>query len=110
MNALNPANVPKTMQPYWIIGSMEKCSARQEYSLKEELGWEGIDPADLFGEGFTSISELSRWAAHWALELLDAGRIARGIEQQRRMAEDELEQGMKSWIGGYYRRKALADE
>ena len=111
MSALNPEHVPKTMQPYWIIASHEPCSSRQQHALKEELGWEGLQPAELFGEGFSSIPELSRWAAHWALELLDAARIARGIEQQRRMAveayEDAKQDAMKSWIGSYYRRQAV---
>lgn len=110
MSALNPAHVPKTVNPHWIIASKERCSHRQQYALKQELGWEGLEPAELFGHGFSSIPELSRWAAHWALELLDSARIARGIERERREAVEAQEQAMKSWIGGYYRRKALGDE
>lgn len=107
---MNPANVPRTMEPYWIIGSQEPCTFRQQYALKEELGWEGVDPAEFFGDGFSSFSELSKWAAHWALEYLNSARIARGIEQQRRQAVEANEQELKAWIGGYYRRKAMKGE
>lgn len=105
MNALNPANVPETGDPRWIIASKEKCSSSQRIALVEMLQLEGIHPPDLFGDGYSSIPELSRWAAHWAIDLLESNRLARAVEQQRLEYEERKEEQLKSMIADYFRAK-----
>lgn len=103
MNALNPANVPETGDPRWIIASKEKCSSSQRRALLDQLRLEGMKPADLFGDGFSSISEVSRWAAHWAIDLLNSRFQARVVERQRLDYEERKEQALKGWIADYYK-------
>lgn len=105
MNALNPENVPAVSDPRWIIASKESCSIRQQHKLLETLRLEGINPADLFGAGYSSISELSRWAVHWAIDLLDSRMMAREVERQRLEVEDAKEQRMKAMIANHYRQQ-----
>ena len=103
MNALNPANVPETGDPRWIIASKQPCSASQQRTLLEQLRLEGMKPEDLFGAGFSSISEVSRWAAHWAIDLLDSRFQARAVERQRVAYEVNKEQALKGWIADFYK-------
>ena len=103
MNALNPGNVPQTGDPRWIIASKEPCSPSQQRALLEQLRLEEIKPADLFGDGFSSISEVSRWAAHWAIDLLESRFQARAVERQRIAYELNKEQELKSWIADSYK-------
>lgn len=66
---------------------------------------EGMKAADLYGDGFSSISELSKWAAHWGISLLESRGQARAIEESRREVEDRIEQQMKAYIGAFFRSK-----
>jgi|AACY02.2.fsa_nt_gi hypothetical protein len=103
MNALNPANVPETGDPRWIIASKQPCSPEQQRGLQQQLRLEGMKPADLFGDGFSSISEVSRWAAHWAIDLLNSRLQARAVERQRVDYEERKEHALKGWIADYYK-------
>ena len=105
MTPLNPAHVPETGDPRWIIASKEKCSSSQRVALLDLLQLEGVQPADLFGDGYSSMPELSRWAAHWAIDLLESKRQARAVEQQRVEFEQRKEEQLKSMIADYFRAK-----
>ncbi|HEY7822412.1 MAG TPA: hypothetical protein VIG24_06250 [Acidimicrobiia bacterium] len=108
MSALNPANVPAVGEPRWIIASKEECSLSQQQRLRELLRWEGLEPGVLFGDGFSSMQELSRWAVHWAIDLLEAAMMARSVERQRVEYESAKEQAMKSMIANHYRQQMRA--
>lgn len=105
MSALNPANVPEIVDAQWIIASKQPCSVKQRLNLEQMLQWEGIKPEELFGDGFSSTRELSRWAAHWAISLLEAAMMARSVERQRVEIEERREQSMKSMIANHYRQQ-----
>lgn len=110
MSALNPANVPEVTDRRWMYASNAKCSPAQRERLSEYLQWEGIKEADLFGDGFTSIPELSRWAVHWAIDLLESRMAAREFEAYRANYEELQEQRLKASIAAYYRPRMKAQK
>lgn len=104
MNSMNPANVPPVDDPRWIYAVNRECSVKQQDELSERLRWEGVQAAELFGEGFSSIQELSSYAAHWGIELLISRAGARYVEEQRQMIEDYKQQQVKSMIADVLRQ------
>jgi len=99
MNALNPANVPPVRNVEWIHTPKIGCSFRQRQKLEELLSWEGIKAPDLFGSGFVSISHLSRWAAHWAIEVLESRIEAKAIQEAREEFFEAEEAELKRNMG-----------
>lgn len=105
ISALNPKHVAKPDERRWIYATQTEGSKRQHDYLQELLKREGIEAADLFGEGFSSLQELSRWAVHWAIDLLESRSSARYMEQYRQELEEDREQQMKSMIADFFRAK-----
>ncbi len=105
MSALNPVNVPEVRTVEWVMGAKSPCSRLQESRLSELLSWAGIEPADFFGSGFVSISDLSSWAAHWAIDVLEAHEEAKTIEEAREAWLDEKERRLKAAMGVILREK-----
>lgn len=103
MSALNPANVPEPDDRRWMYAHQAECSSAQLARLQEYLQWEGIRAPDLFGAGYSSMPELSRWAVHWAIDLLESRMQARELEQRRVNHEEIQEQRLKAMIADYYR-------
>lgn len=103
--ALNPKNVPKPDDRRWIYATQTEGSASQHRYLADLLQREGIEAADLFGDGFSTAAELSRWAVHWAIDLLESRGHVRYMEQHRVEFEEHREQQMKSMIADYFRAK-----
>jgi hypothetical protein len=66
-----------------------------------------VNPQVLYGGGFTSLEDLSRWGASWGISYLEAAQEARWVEQERRRVEEHnaevLEQRMKSMIADVLR-------
>lgn len=103
--ALNPRNVPTPDDRRWIYAAQTEASRAQQTYLADLLEREGLEAADLFGDGFSSSAELSRWAVHWAIDLLESREQARYMEQRRQEFEEQREQQMKSMIAHYFREK-----
>jgi hypothetical protein len=106
MSAANPENVPKVTDMQWSYAPKESSSSNQQYLLQMLLTSEGINPAELYGNGFLSISELSKWAAHWGITLLESRTLARSVNEAREQVEENIEQQMKAYVGNFFRRKA----
>ena len=104
--AMNPVNVPPIKDVRWTLADREKSSPRQQELLSILLESEGIRAQDLFGGGFSSISELSKWAAHWGISFLEDAISARVYEEARLEIEQRRDQEIKRWIASYYRSKA----
>lgn len=105
MNSMNPGNVPAVDDARWLFAVDRKVSYRQCRELKDQLKIEGIDAAELYGEGFSSLEELSAWAAHWGISLLHSRSAVRHLEQARRAYEQEKEDRMKAMIADIFRAK-----
>ena len=105
ITALNPKNVAKPDDRRWIYATQTEGSKRQHAYLEELLKREGMEAAELFGEGFSSVQELSRWAVHWAIDLLESRSSARYMEKYRQELEEDREQAMKSMIADFFRAK-----
>jgi hypothetical protein len=99
MSELNPSNVPPVRNIEWAHAGKIGCSFRQRQKLEELLSWEGIKAPDLFGDGFISISYLSRWAAHWAIEMLESRIEAKAIQEAREEFLEAEEQELKRNMG-----------
>lgn len=108
----NPANVPPIRDPRFANWDQLDPTSRQLFTLKRLLREEQIDPAELYGEGFTSVDHLSRWSASWGIGYLDAAQEARYVNQGReriaREREENVEQAMKAMIAMHYRSRRHA--
>ena len=102
MNSLNPANVPACRDAQWVYSVSRPISKAQTHTLQEWLKWEGVKASDLFGEGFSSLQDLSSWAAHWAITLLESRAGARMAEEYRRDLEARRDQQVKRMISDIY--------
>jgi len=103
MTPNNPANVPPLNDVRFIGWDKYQCTLRQLGKLRVLLRTEGIQPADLYGDGFTSVEDLSRWGASWGISLLESRAEARWIEHERKRIEweneDRREQAGKKLMG-----------
>lgn len=107
---MNPANVPPIKDVRWTLADRQPSSPKQQELLSILLESEGIRARDLFGGGFSTISELSKWAAHWGISFLEDAITARVYEEARMEIEERREQDMKRWIASYYRAKAAKSD
>ena len=110
MNSLNPENVPEVFDPRWMKGNQLKATAAQVRHLSSLLFVENIDAEDFFGEGFTTINELSSWSAHWAitaLENMQDERQKQRIEQEYREREEEI---TKAYFAARFRAMKAAKD
>jgi hypothetical protein len=98
----NPENVPAPLEARWQIATMEPCTFKQIDRLTILLEDEGIRPADLFGNGFTRISEVSKWAAHWAIDVLESRWKVRATDELMREAREDLDWRAKRMIADHY--------
>lgn len=104
----NPANVPPITDMRFNQWDEIKPSIKQKIALQMLLDEEGVSPAELYGEGFTSLEALSRWATSWGITFLQAAQDARYLDMARsRMQQEEeeaREAALKSFIAGHYRQ------
>lgn len=101
----NPTNVPPLTDARFIAWDTQRCSPNQIVMLSELLHLEGINPAELYGDGFSSIADLSRWAASWGIGLLESRQQARWVEHERQRIEHVRESQLKRFIADYYREQ-----
>lgn len=98
----SPENVPRITDVRFAGWDKFEPTTRQLIALRGLLRSEGVDPAELYGAGFTSLEDLSRWGASWGIGFLEAAQEARWTEAERRRVEEfnaeRLEQDMKSAI------------
>lgn len=105
MSAENPANVPLAEDPRWRIAAVEPSSYSQHDYLRDLLNREDMTARDLYGEGYDCLPKLSRWAAHWGIDELEAIGLARCAREADAAAEEATENDLKAWIAGYYRAR-----
>ena len=84
----NPANVPPITDVRFTAWDQRKPSGKQLWLLNELLLSEGVDIAQLYGDGFTYMDDLSMWAVSWGITFLTASREARWMEDNRRRIEE----------------------
>ena len=103
----SPENVPPITDVRFAGWDKVQASLRQVILLRSLLASEGVNPQVLYGGGFTSLEDLSRWGASWGISYLEAAQEARWVEQERRRVEEHnaevLEQRMKSMIADVLR-------
>lgn len=106
----NPGNVPPIRDVRYVAWDESDPSIKQIVKLQALLREEGVDPAELFGEGFTSVDHLSRWSAHWGIRFLSDAQDARYLHAHRerieRESQENREAALKSMIADYFRRQA----
>ena len=83
----NPGNVPPIMDVRFARWDQLEPSGKQLWLLNDLLKSEGVNPAELYGDGFTDVRELSRWSVSWGITFLTASREARWIEDHRKRIE-----------------------
>lgn len=105
MSAENPANVPLADDPRWRIAALDPSTYSQHDYLRDLLTREDMTARDLYGEGFECLPKLSKWAAHWGIERLDAIGLERCAREADAAAEQAAENDLKAWIAGYYRAR-----
>lgn len=105
MSAENPANVPLSDDPRWRIAAVEPSSYSQHDYLRDLLNREDMTARDLYGEGYDCLPKLSRWAAHWGIDELEAIGLARCAREADAAAAEATENDLKAWIAGYYRAR-----
>lgn len=103
----NPGNVPPLRDVRFANWDELAPTARQVAALRGLLRSEGIDPAELFGSGFESVEDLSRWSVSWGIDFLTNAQEARYVNEGRarieRDREERLEQAMKAMIAMHFR-------
>jgi hypothetical protein len=105
MTPMEPGNVPEPTTVQWEIARRDKATMRQMHALQELATFEGVDLAGLYGDGYVDETQLSKWAAHWGITVLESRRDARATDEAMRAIEERREKHMKAWIGEFYRRK-----
>lgn len=95
---MDPANVPALRDVRFAGWDQQQPTIRQLVQLQRLLREEGVDPAELFGDGFSSLESLSRWGASWGIGFLTAAQDARYIEGTRRYIERENERVESEWL------------
>jgi len=107
---MDPVNVPRVMDVRYAGWDQLEPTVPQLVKLRTLLRQERVDPAELYGDGFSSLEDLSRWGASWGITFLEAAEQARYVEAQRQRVEREnaelLEQSMKGLIAAHFRRQA----
>ena len=83
----NPANVPPITDVRFAAWDQLEPSGKQLWLLNELLLSEGVDVAELYGDGFRYVTDLSRWSVSWGITFLTASREARWMEDHRRRIE-----------------------
>lgn len=103
-----PANVPRITDVRFAGWDERDPSIKQLVRLRALLHEEGVDAAELYGDGFTAVDHLSRWGAHWGISYLSAAQEARYVEGTRRYVEREnervREEQVKALMGEVLRR------
>ena len=95
---MDPANVPPLRDVRFAGWTELPPTIKQLVQLQRLLREEGVDPAELFGDGFLSLDALSRWGASWGIGFLTAAQDARYIEGTRRYIERENERVESEWL------------
>lgn len=101
---VDPANVPMPTDVRWELARRDPATQQQMVALHELAEWEDISLPDLFGDGYTPTG-LSKWAAHWGIEVLESRIEARAVEDAERAVQERTEQQFKAWAANYFRSK-----
>lgn len=108
----NPENVPPIRDARFIHWDELAATFGQLAKLEILLREEGISPAELYGDGFTELRELSRWSVSWGISYLQAAQDARYTNAARDRLEREQaeldEQRVKSMMAHILRTQRYA--
>lgn len=96
---MNPANVPPVRLFKDVGRDRSPATADQVFRLRELLREEEVDAAAFFGDGFTSVEELSNWSASWGIEVLDSRWQVAWMEEQRQLILEAEERDLKRNMG-----------
>lgn len=107
-----PEHVPPITDVRFLGWDQVAPTIRQLVRLRALLGEEGINPAELYGNGFTCLEDLSRWGASWGISYLASAQDARYENEARdRFERDRLEreeQRVKSMMSYILRTQRYA--
>ena len=101
----DPGNVPLPDDVRWELARREPATHRQVETLLDLALDEGINLPELYGDGYTTPQALSKWAAHWGIDVLESRYRARAVEEAHRAVDERLEQRMKAMIAESFRAK-----
>ena len=101
----DPENVPLPDDVRWELARREPATHRQVDRLLELGLDEGVNLPELYGAGYSTPQALSKWAAHWGIDVLESRYAARAVEEARVAVELRREQALKSLIADFYRAK-----
>lgn len=101
---VDPANVPMPTDVRWELARREPATQRQIEHMLDLAEWEGVNLDDLFGDGF-DLDTLSKWSAHWAIEVLESRMKARAVEEAHRAVEERRDDEFKAWAANFFRAK-----
>jgi len=104
----NPENVPTDDSMQYFFWSKEQSTIGQRSHLKVLLSEVGVTADELYGDDFTTLDDLSKWAADWGIKFLRAAqdawfanehynRVQRELEENK---EQELKELMASIVRG----------
>lgn len=101
----DPLNVPEPTSVQWRRATREPATYTQIEWLGTLAAYEGIDLAQLYGEGYRSMGNLSKWAAHWGIEVLESRQAVRAYEKDEAEHADYLERSTKNFIARHYLKR-----
>jgi hypothetical protein len=101
----NPANVPAPEARIHLMWDRQPATHPQMNWLAILSSNEGVELADLYGEGYRSMGHLSKYAAHWGIEILESRQAARAYEQAEQQRQEDAEQLHKSLMAHLLRMK-----
>ena len=91
----------------FFFWSREQSTIGQRSYLKVLFGELGVTPAELYGDGFTALEDLSKWSAHWGIEYMRAAQEAffandyyKRVQRER---EEDAEVAFKKLMAGIVR-------
>lgn len=108
----SPEHVPAITDVRFLGWDQVAPTIKQLTRLRALLREEGISAGELFGRGFTSLEDLSRWGASWGISYLASAQDARYENEARdRFERDRLEreeQRVKSMMAHILRTQRYA--
>lgn len=101
----DPENVPLPDDVRWELARRDPATRAQVDRLLDLALDADVDLPELYGNGYTTPDALSKWAAHWGIDVLESRLQARAFEEAQRAVDERLEQRMKAMIADGFRAK-----
>lgn len=101
----DPENVPLPDDVRWELARKEPATRAQVDRLLDLAPEVGVNLEELYGDGYSTPQALSKWAAHWGIDVLESRFETRAFEEAQRAVDERLEQRMKAMIAEGFRAK-----